>query len=63
MGRMRGQVGRQTGKEAKVKLSFINNVTGLSLKSGDSVPGRPTLQTHGHHLLKTPWPQGLLEVP
>lgn len=27
---------------------------------GDSLPGRPTLQTGGHCLSQDPWPQGFL---
>lgn len=48
--RTRGGLRRQTAKEPNAKLSFISNVTGLTLTSGSSLPGRPTLQMCRHRL-------------
>ena len=61
--RMGGGLRRQTVKEPNAELSFISNVTGLSLMSGSSLPGRPTLQMHRQVILRLLGPRGSLRCP
>lgn len=45
-----GRAPQTDSQGAHCQLSFISNVLGLTLTSGSSLPGRPTLQMHRHGL-------------
>lgn len=45
-----GRAPQTDSQGAQCQLSFISNVLGLTLTSGSSLPGRPTLQMHRHGL-------------